>query len=281
MPRRPTRYYPDFGPLLPTSGPDWCWSRAVELVTAGQHTSLSRDGPDIARAVTFIRNLASYRAKNSMNQLLREDASLTLAVKLHHEDSRRALELQCRVLGRQSTAVIAIEMGLTTSLVETYCRMFFDVMTRLGATSYILYQVIGLHPNQPSTAEKLMMAFAYHRGPLLIESWLDFLDHQEEPHDLATEVGRMRESIELLVAAQCLPADAQTSASLLKRSRFILEPRENLFPKRSFEPGFSRTVAELLQETPWAPRSDRGDSQPEPVDCPGAVHDSSSIRQTA
>ncbi len=281
MPRRRTRYYPDFGPLLPTSGPDWCWSRAVELVTSGRHTSLSRDGPDIARAVTFIRKLAKHRAKNSMNQLLKEDASLTLAVKLHHEDSRRALELKCRVLGRQSAGAIAVEMGLTESLVETYCRMFFDVKRSLGATSYILHNVIGLHPSEPAAVEKLMMAFAYYRGPSLIESWLDFLDHQGEPHDLTTEVGRTRESIELLVAVHSLPADAQTSASLFKRAKLIFEPCKDLFPKRSFEPGFSRTVAELLQEMTWKPPGTRGDSKSGQVNGPSSGHDSSPMRHTA
>lgn len=281
MPRRPTRYYPDFGPQLPTSGPDWRWSRAVELVTSGQHTSLSRDGPDIARAITFIRKLASHRENNSMNQLLRDDPSLTLAVKLHHEDSRRALEIKCRVLGRQSAGVIAVEMGLTESLVDAYCRMFFDVKGRLGATSYILHQVIGLHSGQPPTAEKLMMSFAYNRGPLLIESWLDFLDHEGEDHDLTTETGRMRETIDLLVVAQSLPADLKTSVSLMKHSKMIIESRGNMFRKRSFEPGFSGTVAEMLQETAWTPHSTRGDLSSSQAACLNPMHESTPGRQIA
>ena len=53
MPRVKTKYYPDYGPLLPFAGPDWVWQRAYQLVDSNRNVSLSRDGPDIARVMRY------------------------------------------------------------------------------------------------------------------------------------------------------------------------------------------------------------------------------------
>ena len=49
-----------------------------------------------------------------------------------------------------------------------------------------------------------MKALAYHRGPGVIEPFLDYLDHSLEVHNLATAEGRQRESIALFLAVHAL-----------------------------------------------------------------------------
>lgn len=265
MPRRPTRFFPEYGPLLPMSGPDWRWARAMELVTSEKNASLNRDGRDIVRAIRFIRTTMKDHTGKKIKRLLKIDPDLVMAVKFRNEGGRRELELQCRMLARQRAGVIALEMGLTKTIVETYCLMFFDVADRLGAKSYISRNVIGMQPAQPPTSEMLMMACAYHHGPLMIGPWLDFLDHQGEAHDLKTDIGRQREALELLEAVHGLPNDDQIQSSLLKRAKIIFETRPKMFRDRSVEPGLSKTVSQLLGELSWQAPTERGDLRQHPV----------------
>lgn len=169
MPRRKMPHYPDYGPLLPTSGPDWRWARALELVSSKRNASLGRDGPDIIRAISFIRRSLKDVTGKEMKRLLKEDPDLVLAVRIANEGGRRQLELHCRVLAGESSGVIAVEMGLNKSIVETYCLMFFDVAEQLDATSYVLYRVIGMPLDRPPIPEVLMMMCSYYHGPLVIE----------------------------------------------------------------------------------------------------------------
>ena len=246
MPRRPAPYYPDYGPFLVTTGADWCWRRAEEIVEAGRHASLRRDGPDIVRAIRFIRASRKGVMGRQMKRLLKKDPHLTMAVKLATEDSRRPLELRCRILARQSPAEIAVEMGLTKPIVETYCKMFFDVRDRLTAVNYIHQRVIGLVPLVCRSIEQLMMLSTYYHGPHVVGPWLDYLDHQGELHDLQTKEGRTRESIELFIAAQQLDDDAETSQNAFKRARFLLETREEMFRSVSAATVLGERTAKML-----------------------------------
>ncbi|MES2793560.1 MAG: hypothetical protein V4719_28360 [Planctomycetota bacterium] len=251
MPRRPTRYYPDYGPLLPTSGPDWRWARALEIISSGKNASLERDGPDIVRAIGFIRKTCEVVTAKPMRRLFKDDPDLALAYRFANEGGHRELELQCRILARESSGVIAVEMGLTKSIVETYCLMFFDVTERLKARGFILHRVIQIPLAAPMAPETLMLLCAYNHGPLVIEPWLDYLEHQCEAHDLNTPQGRLRESMELLVTAHGLALDAETHLSLVKHGNLIFQTRPNMFRQRSVEQVFSENVSRRLDETLW------------------------------
>lgn len=261
MPRRPTSYYPDYAPLLPTSGPDWRWARALEIVSSGKNASLGRDGPDIIRAIRFIRQTREIVRARPMRRVFKQDPALALAYRLANEGGRRELELQCRLLAGQSAGVIAVEMGLTRSIVETYCLMFFDVAERLDATSYILHRVIGMPLVGPPTPEALMMACAYYHGPLMIEPWLDYLDHQCEAHNLKSTEGRMRESIELLIASHSLTFDEVTNFSLVKRLGFVAETHAKMFRRRSVDGVISGNVVVRLGEMLWRATGNEGVSK--------------------
>ena len=250
MPRRPTEYFPDCGPFLPTSGPDWRWQRALEIVSKRKQARIKRDGPEIVRAVRFIRASLKDFTGRQMQRLLKEEPSLCMAVKLATEDSRRQLELQCRVLARESAAEIAVELGLTEPIVETYCKQFFDVRERLDATTYIHQRVIGLSPDTCPSIEQLMLLSAFYHGPHAVDAWLDFLDHQAEAHDLTTDKGRRREAIELFIAAQQLVTDEETAFSLFKRARFLLEIRQEMFPTVSVAGVLAESVSEMLRKQP-------------------------------
>lgn len=251
MPRRPTRYYPDHAPELPTSGPDWRWARALELISTKRNASLGRDGPDIIRAISFIRQSLKDVTGARMKRLLKEDPALVLAVQIAIEGGRRQLELHCRVLAGESSGVIAVEMGLAKSIVQTYCLLFFDVAERLDATSFILHRVIGLPLSGPPTDESMMMACAYYHGPMTIKPWLDYLDHQCEAHDLTTAEGRMRESLELLRAAHILDFHAEAPIVLAKRLRLLSETHAKMFRSRSAAEVISENVAGKLGELIW------------------------------
>lgn len=252
MPRRPARYYPSYGPLLPTSGPDWVWQRAEYLVETGRNASKNRDGPDIVRAIKYIRAMR-HGFTGRHGKIRNEDPDLVDAVTFRNTQPWQTIELHCRVLARQSDAVIAAEMGLRKEVVEAYCRTFFNVRQFLDSQQYILYRVIGINPDYPPSAEAQVMLAAYHHGPHALDQLLDWWPHQGEAHDLTTAAGRVREAIEIFVAAQQLPADDSTQMTLAKNANLTFGKRQKLFRIRSPREVFSENVSKMLSEVVWCP----------------------------
>lgn len=140
MPRRPTRYFPDYGPFLPTSGPDWRFVRAEQLVDSGCNAAVNRDGPEIIRAMKYLR-ARNRNFTGRWRRVLKNDPDLVEAVRFRSGQWLRSLELHCRVLARQSLGAIAEEMGLARSTVQAYCDFFFDVADKLDRRQYILFRV--------------------------------------------------------------------------------------------------------------------------------------------
>jgi hypothetical protein len=251
MPRPSTKNLFERIPWLPNSTPDWQWRYAMNLVESNRNFSEPRDGPEIGRLTRYVRAARADFIGRRYEKAIDADPFLHQAVRFKSSSWMQPLELQCRVLAGQSAAVIGVELGLPRQVVEAFCLAFFDVAHRLDQRTFIVQRVIGIEPNKPSSCEALMMLSAYNRGPHSVDLWLDWWDHQGEIHDLNTPVGRMRERIELFVAAQNLTLNKETCFKLTKLASVIFKIRPKMPRRRSVSEIISENTSRKLLEVSW------------------------------
>ena len=247
MPRVKTRYYPDYGPLLPFAGPDWVFRRAECLIHAGRNASQKRDGPDIIRVMKYLR----ARDRNFLGRWSRhklDDPEIYAAFETHRKSHLYILELQCRVLAGEANGRIAIEMGITRPTLRTYLKTFFDVRERLDQRGYILHRVIGAVADRPLTAFQLALRSAYHHGSAAIPAWIDWLRNPEAPNDLTTIEGRRREAIEIQLAAEQVESIPRGGIRMAKWRAFYAENEPKMFRIRSPREVIAENIAETIRK---------------------------------
>ena len=204
MPRRKTTSLLTLRPVARTAPLPGDGTERIRLFDKTRIAASMFYGPEIYRMVGFLRKTLNDFTGHGVKQLLKEDPNLVLAVKLKTAGGRRELEVQCRVLAGESASVIAVEVGSTKSIIETYCTFFFDVPGRLDQIGYIRHRVTKVPINGQASVESLAKLSCYNNGPAVVPAWLDYLDHIGEAHDLSTELGRQRETIELYTQAMNL-----------------------------------------------------------------------------
>src|SRR5690606_24893736 len=113
------------------------------------------------------------------------------AKQLRLESPARGVELEARILARQTHAQIATHLGLEEAVVKAYADCYFDVGDRLTATAYILLAAIFSRCSMKDSAipqEAFLRALGYYGGPLVLESALpyysQFATWLEEPSGL-------------------------------------------------------------------------------------------------
>jgi len=236
---------------VPWAQPDALWRKACRIVEKGGYATLQRDGELVQRAVRCIRQLDRALTDRAVRRAAMEYPEVYWALKLHEENSRRVLELKARTLAGQSDDELAFLLGLPRRTVTTFLALFFDVRPRLRAGSWIRHIAIGVPVDQPPSLESLLLLHAWHRGPSVIEPWFDYLDHQEERHDLGTELGLQRAWMEHLIRVQQLPFDAQCLRTLWKLSPFFLAKPPEVVRSTTARTTFLENRARILAEFTW------------------------------
>lgn len=139
------------------------------------------------------------------------NASREFALTGYHEipvakaNKLRRLELQCRLLARQSSKEIAYELDAIPEVIELYHDLFYDVRSQLDTmTDHLFQHVIGISLTGLSPVEAYARMTAHRNGPGTIPAWIDYLPHRLEDHDLTTQIGRQRESISQYLTAEAL-----------------------------------------------------------------------------
>lgn len=100
----------------------------MALVAYGAYVTKKRDDAETHRAVKLVRALNSHCTARSARRITRSDPGLMMALKLHESGGLRRLEIQCRILARQSDKEIVRIMGLTLGMTAAY-RAFFSAWT--------------------------------------------------------------------------------------------------------------------------------------------------------
>ena len=240
----------------PRRRPPWRWARATYLVSTGGNFSRKRDDRATGIVVGYLRDFAKCDTERRLRNLNRRYCHLIAAQRLWESAGAR-LEVETRILARQNDTEIGYEMGLSPAGVQAYRDIFFHVDDRLDATSYILFQVIGIQPGMPPPAVKLMQVSAYTHGPPVIEPWLTYLRGGPGDPDLRSAEGRTHAAIDLFVRSQTLPVDTETSSSWVKTVPFLHENSWNSVAGATVSDVFSqfgaRRVAEVTNPAPELP----------------------------
>jgi hypothetical protein len=217
------------------------------------YASSKRDDALTCRAVRFIRASRRCRSDRGYRNLAKREPDIFLALRLARESTLRPLEVQARVLARESDRTIARKVGFPVGAVEAYTGLFFGVRDRLHAKLYVTYVVADLHPAVAPSDRGLMLASCYHHGPHVIEAWLDYFAHVGgESHDLDSKLGRQRASIELFIAAQQLQVTKENHLTFIKRHDLIDRMASKSRKAMSIPAAFAKNASQFLDEMRWA-----------------------------
>src|SRR5262249_33481522 len=132
----PPHYLQRGHPLRP---PAWRWLRAADLWEQGGEPSTSWDDPWVRKALRLHRALHQEKNLQKRTQL----SALFQAYQLYCDESLLRCEVEARLLTDEPLAQIAAKCGTTPTVINAYQQLFFCVRDRLGATGYIMNQVIG------------------------------------------------------------------------------------------------------------------------------------------
>lgn len=215
--------FPEQQQVNPWRRPTWRWERAEHLVRAGRYVSRKRDDIPTAIAVNYIREINRSVSELRLERVRDRFQHLAQAHDIWQAAGAERLEVETRILARQTDVEIGLEMALPAPTVQAYRDIFFHVDDRIGASSFIQFQVIKVHPSRPPTPIQLMQMCAYVHGPHVIEPWLEILRDSHGSRDLSSAAGRMAESLDLMVSVHSLPADSDTGGSLLRRLPVVAE----------------------------------------------------------
>lgn len=239
-------------------GMGWRWEKARWIIERGLHISRRRDDALTVATVRYQHLLARCMAKGVLERVEQEMPAFVQARALSLSPGRQRLELECRLLARQTDQEIAQAMGLSPEVVATFEGVFYAVRDWLHASGLILFQVIGV---PAATAEggpgipTLMKLSSYRHGPAVIDAWLKYLDRVANPSagplDLGTPDGRAVASIEFFVAAASLPSDEVTNMHLLKAFPLLARISKDSASMQSASRLFSEHATRSLDDSWW------------------------------
>ena len=181
--------------------------------------SIRRDDQPTGIAVSFIRETSRCLTELRLRRVREKFRHVARAHDIWQAGGTEELEIQTRILARQSDVEIGLEISLPAETVQAYADLFFAVRDRLHAASYVQFQIIKMHPRCPPTVIQLMQMSVFVHGPHVIEPWFQYLQDDKTSSDLTSAAGRMMAAIELFVSAQTLPGDV----SVVKRLPFLLK----------------------------------------------------------
>jgi len=248
-----SRSFPEQQQLNPWRKPTWRWDRAEHLVRAGRYVSRKRDDIPTAIAVAYIRETSRCLSELRLQRVRDRFRHVDQAHNIWRSAGAEALEIEVRILARQTDVEVGLEMGLPAATIQAYGDLFYAVRDRLHATSYIQFQVISMHPGRPPTPIQLMQMCAYVHGPHVVEPWLEILRDNRSSLDLSSAAGLIAASIELLVLAHSLPTDPETGGSLLRRLPVVAETQWKFAISVSAARAFRRTTDALIRDLELPP----------------------------
>jgi len=212
----------------------WRYERAQSLVSDGRYCLRHRDDQLTQRAVHFLRALRRCPPERQSDKLARDYPNIYAAYRLSEEGGPKRLEMEARLLARQSPVEIADLVGLPVAVVDMYEALFFQVMDRLAGRDWITVRAIGRW-NGDVIPAVLLRGLAYHHGPVMVDALAPYLagniDPFESHPDPATLEGRVVQSLRLVLLAEMLPQGAENATKLFRLHLDLIEHERKTSPK--------------------------------------------------
>lgn len=242
---RKSRPFPEQQRFNPSRRPTWRWDRANDLINTGRRMSRKRDDEATGIAVQFIRETNRCLTEARLKRVQQRFLHLARAQDTWRA-GRQRLEIETRIIARQSDTEIALETGLPGPTIQAYSDLFFHVRDRIDALGYMQFQVIGIHPRRTPTETQLMQMAAYHHGPLVIDPWMAYMRDEGKKPDLSRRAGRLAESIDLFVAVQRLSDDEDSRDNFIKRMSALQSNFNKPAASVSASQAFAKSTAAII-----------------------------------
>ena len=149
---------------------DWRWWRAQRLVEEGRYASQKRDDLVTCRAVHFLRALGRAGSRRARSGLARSLPHMFGAHQLRTGPWQRRLEVEARLLARQTPTDIAATVGATPEVITLYHDLFFDVEARIHASDYIMKAAVwkGARAGSRDHVAEALLRFAGYYGGMAV-----------------------------------------------------------------------------------------------------------------
>lgn len=240
--------FPEQQRCNPFRSPAWRWDRANDLINTGRYLSRKRDDAPTGIAVDYLREINRCASELRLKRVRQRFRYVVQAHDIWKAATRERLEIETRILARQTDTEIGFEMNLPPETVQAWHDLFFHVRDRISATSYVTFQIIGLDPQRPLTPIQLMQLCVLHHGPHLIEPWFEYLKEERKHHGLETPEGRLAASLDLLLAVHSLSDDEKTRWSLVKGIPFLVKNQRDFSKSIAASAAFRKSTAEIISE---------------------------------
>ena len=125
---------------------DWRWQRALWRVETRSRRGERHDDEWTRRAIRCLTELRRESLGRSSN---RPEPELLQARQLAQQRDWDRAELEARILADQAISEISTTMRIPVGVVAGFGALFFDVRSRLAATSWIVHEVLGSKPCFP------------------------------------------------------------------------------------------------------------------------------------
>jgi hypothetical protein len=238
----------------PSRQPAWRWQRAQELLAHGRNYSASRDDAPTGRALAYLRARSRCRRDSQLERLADAYADIHAAHQLHQDGGSICVEVQARLLARQSSTDITRLTTVPGPVIEAYEGLFYNVTDKLHAKDWITAQAIGWWRFDPKTgrdAATVLRGFAYHGGPAVLDAIAPYLLRTATPVlDVANhspDQERLEGSIRRAVAVAMMPWDQKTSWQLMKVHLELCGIAQKVPPKQSQQRMMVKHVTEILE----------------------------------
>jgi hypothetical protein len=228
----------DCDPQSPFCPPSWRWRRAGGIRLGLLRDTARRRDPWVGRALKFLIDRAAGRGDASGPELAWPDPAVLGAFRVWSSgDHRRRMELEARVLARQTTGEIAARLVLTADVVVAYERLYFDVRGRLGDSDYVMAVVIRhtLHDGfAAGDIDAVMKVFAFGYGPVVLDAVIEVLGVGDAAGGSpAVAVDRdLARAVRMAIATRSIPVTERTAPILVRLNLLSLEVERRAAARR-------------------------------------------------